>query len=91
MSLLRHYVNKLDNFSGELEGRTTPRSLSILDDLLRRQYIGFNVGNSNYLEFAGPRGPNLSPTPLIGGKDYMGRPHDKPRLPGYSMKYTFNL
>ena len=88
MSLLKNYMKNLEDFGQELGDSKT---LSILDDLLRKQHIGFDIGDSSYLEFAGPKGPNLSPTPQAGGEDYWGRAHDKPKVPGYSMKYTIDF
>ena len=91
VSLLNYYIDKAKELSGEVEDVETPKSIDMLYNLIMKQHVGFPVGSKGYLEFAGPGGPNLSPRAIAGGEDYMGRPHDKPNIPGYSMKYTLDF
>ena len=84
-------MGKAKDLSKEIEDYESPEAVNILHALVQKQHIGLPVAESGYLEFAGPRGPNLSPAPFAGGQDYMGRPHDKPQVPGYSMKYTLDF
>jgi hypothetical protein len=91
MSLLNYYMRKAKELSEEVEGIETPQSLDVLHDLVLKQHLGVPIGKKGFLELSGPKGPNLSPRPTSGGRDYMGRPDDKPPIPGYSMKYTLDF
>ena len=69
------------------EGNTNIAQLAY--DILEKQHVGFDIGDLGFLEFAGPKGPNLSPIQKTGRqKDYYGRAEYKKDIPGFSMKLT---
>ena len=84
-------MNSIDlgHTENEWGSKKKKRSVIIAYDILEKQHVGFDIGDLGFLEFAGPKGPNLSPIQKTGRqKDYYGRAEYKKDIPGFSMKLT---